>query len=81
MRSLIVRSIRGGSDLGWILRNFDDNTNVYVISHETIEENLTNTYSGEERTSLSSGTVSELDGVPSGTLFLYILMASTQETP
>ena len=24
---------QGGSDLGWILRNFDDNSNVYVISH------------------------------------------------
>ena len=26
----------GSSDLGWILRNFDDNTNVFVISHKTI---------------------------------------------
>ena len=26
----------GTSDLGWILRNFDDNTNVFVISHKTI---------------------------------------------
>jgi len=25
---------QGGSDLGWILRNFDDNTNVFVISHK-----------------------------------------------
>jgi DNA repair exonuclease SbcCD ATPase subunit len=24
----------GSSDLGWILRNFDDNTNVFVISHK-----------------------------------------------
>ena len=24
---------QGGMDLSWILRNFDDNTNVYVISH------------------------------------------------
>ena len=24
----------GASDLGWILRNFDDNTNVFVISHK-----------------------------------------------
>ena len=24
---------QGGTDLGWILRNFDSNTNVYVISH------------------------------------------------
>ena len=26
----------GTSDLGWILRNFDDSTNVFVISHKTI---------------------------------------------
>ena len=26
----------GTSDLGWILRNFDDNTNVFVISHKSI---------------------------------------------
>ena len=25
----------GTSDLGWILRNFDDNTNIFVISHKT----------------------------------------------
>ena len=24
----------GSSDLGWILRNFDDSTNVFVISHK-----------------------------------------------
>ena len=24
----------GTGDLGWILRNFDDNTNVFVISHK-----------------------------------------------
>jgi DNA repair exonuclease SbcCD ATPase subunit len=24
----------GSSELGWILRNFDDNTNVFVISHK-----------------------------------------------
>ena len=24
----------GTSDLGWILRNFDENTKVYVISHK-----------------------------------------------
>ena len=26
----------GTSDLGWILRNFDDSTNVFVISHKTV---------------------------------------------
>ena len=26
----------GASDLGWILRNFDDNTNVFVISHKDL---------------------------------------------
>ena len=26
----------GTSDLGWILRNFDDSTNVFVISHKSI---------------------------------------------
>ncbi len=26
----------GTSDLGWILRNFDDNTNVFVISHKSV---------------------------------------------
>ncbi len=26
----------GTSDLGWILRNFDDNTNIFVISHKSI---------------------------------------------
>ena len=25
---------QGGSDLGWILRNFDDNINIFVISHK-----------------------------------------------
>ena len=24
----------GSADLGWILRNFDENTNIYVISHK-----------------------------------------------
>jgi len=25
---------QGGADLSWILRNFDDDTNVFVISHK-----------------------------------------------
>ena len=25
---------QGGSDLGWILRNFDDSVSIYVISHK-----------------------------------------------
>jgi DNA repair exonuclease SbcCD ATPase subunit len=54
---------QGGMDLSWILRNFDDNSNVYVISHR---ENLdgkfdrTITAAKEKNFSVIQETVSEL---------------------
>jgi DNA repair exonuclease SbcCD ATPase subunit len=39
----------GTSELGWILRNFDDNTNVFVISHkEGMEEKFDKTWKCEK---------------------------------
>ena len=39
----------GTSELGWILRNFDDNTNVFVISHkETLEGKFERTLNVEK---------------------------------
>lgn len=55
---------QGGSDLGWILRNFDDNTNVYVISHrEQLEGKFDRTLTAvkEKNFSVVQETVSELD--------------------
>ena len=55
---------QGGSDLGWILRNFDDNTNVYVISHrEQLEGKFERTLTAEKEKNFSviQETVSELD--------------------
>jgi DNA repair exonuclease SbcCD ATPase subunit len=55
---------QGGSDLGWILRNFDDNSNVYVISHkEQLEGKFERTLTAvkEKNFSVIRETVSELD--------------------
>ena len=55
---------QGGSDLGWILRNFDDKTNVYVISHrEQLEGKFDRTLTAvkEKNFSVIQETVSELD--------------------
>jgi DNA repair exonuclease SbcCD ATPase subunit len=55
---------QGGSDLGWILRNFDENTNVYVISHrEQLEGKFDRTITAvkEKNFSVIQETVSELD--------------------
>jgi DNA repair exonuclease SbcCD ATPase subunit len=55
---------QGGSDLGWILRNFDENTNVYVISHrEQLEGKFDRTITAvkEKNFSVIQQTVSELD--------------------
>ena len=55
---------QGGSDLGWILRNFDDNTNVYVISHrDSLEGKFERTLTAEKEKNFSviHETVSELD--------------------
>ena len=55
---------QGGSDLGWILRNFDDNTNVYVISHrDSLEGKFERTLTAEKEKNFSViyETVSELD--------------------
>lgn len=39
----------GGSELGWILRNFDDNTNVFVISHrESMNDKFDKTFTFEK---------------------------------
>ena len=54
---------QGGSDLGWILRNFDDNTNVYVISHrESLEGKFERTLiaTKEKNYSVMQETVAEL---------------------
>jgi DNA repair exonuclease SbcCD ATPase subunit len=55
---------QGGSDLGWILRNFDESTNVYVISHrEQLEGKFDRTITAvkEKNFSVIQQTVSELD--------------------
>ena len=45
---------QGGSDLGWILRNFDSNTNVYVISHrEQLEGKFARTITAEKEKNFS----------------------------
>ena len=54
---------QGGSDLGWILRNFDDNTNVYVISHrEQLEGKFARTITAhkEKNYSVLKETVEEV---------------------
>ena len=53
----------GTSDLGWILRNFDDNTNVFVISHKTILDDKfdrTITVSKDKNYSVMEQTVHEV---------------------
>ena len=53
----------GTSDLGWILRNFDDNTNVFVISHKTILDDKfdrTITVSKDKNYSVLEETVHEV---------------------
>ena len=55
---------QGGSDLGWILRNFDDTTKVFVISHkENLEGKFDRTITAvkEKNFSILEETVSELD--------------------
>ncbi|AHB80541.1 SbcC-like subunit of palindrome specific endonuclease [Synechococcus phage ACG-2014h] len=55
---------QGGSDLGWILRNFDDNSNVYVISHrEQLEGKFERTLTAvkEKNFSVIQESVVELD--------------------
>jgi len=55
---------QGGSDLGWILRNFDDNSNVYVISHrEQLEGKFERTLTAvkEKNFSVIQESVAELD--------------------
>ena len=55
---------QGGSDLGWILRNFDDKTNVYVISHrESLEGKFERTLTAvkEKNFSVIQQSISELD--------------------
>jgi len=54
----------GTGELGWILRNFDDNTNVYVISHkESMEGKFDRTLQCEKIKNFSTirETVSEVD--------------------
>ena len=55
---------QGGMDLSWILRNFDDNSNVYVISHrENLDGKFDRTLTAvkEKNFSVIQETVSELD--------------------
>jgi len=55
---------QGGSDLGWILRNFDDNISVFVISHkEQINDKYDRTLSVEKvkNYSVIRETVNKLD--------------------
>jgi len=54
----------GTGELGWILRNFDDNTNIFVISHkETLEGKFERTLLVEKHQNYSivKESVSELD--------------------
>jgi len=55
---------QGGMDLSWILRNFDDNSNVYVISHrENLDGKFDRTLTAvkEKNFSIIQETVAELD--------------------
>ena len=55
---------QGGMDLSWILRKFDDNSNVYVISHrENLDGKFDRTITAvkEKNFSVIQETVSELD--------------------
>jgi len=55
---------QGGMDLSWIIRNFDDNSNVYVISHrENLDGKFDRTLTAvkEKNFSVIQETVSELD--------------------
>jgi len=55
---------QGGMDLSWILRNFDDKSNVYVISHrENLDGKFDRTLTAvkEKNFSVIQETVSELD--------------------
>ena len=55
---------QGGMDLSWILRNFDDNSNVYVISHrENLDGKFERTLTAvkEKNFSVIQESVSELD--------------------
>ena len=55
---------QGGMDLSWILRNFDENINVYVISHrENLDGKFDRTLTAlkEKNFSVIQETVSELD--------------------
>ena len=55
---------QGGMDLSWILRNFDENSNVYVISHrENLDGKFDRTITAvkEKNFSVIHETVSELD--------------------
>ena len=55
---------QGGSDLGWILRNFDDNTNIFVISHkEQMDGKYERTITAvkEKNFSVIQESVAELD--------------------
>ena len=54
----------GTGELGWILRNFDDNTNIFVISHkETLEGKFERTLLVEKHQNYSivKESVNELD--------------------
>jgi DNA repair exonuclease SbcCD ATPase subunit len=55
---------QGGMDLSWILRNFDDNSNVYVISHrENLDGKFDRTLTAvkEKNFSVIQETLSEVD--------------------
>ena len=55
---------QGGMDLSWILRNFDDKSNVYVISHrENLDGKFDRTLTAvkEKNFSIIQETISELD--------------------
>ena len=49
---------QGGSDLGWILRNFDEHTKVYVISHkENLDDKFDRTITVEKSKNYSTMNV------------------------
>jgi len=55
---------QGGMDLSWILRNFDDNSNVYVISHrENLDGKFDRTLTAEKvkNYSILTETVNEIN--------------------
>lgn len=75
---------QGGSDLGWILRSFDDNISVFVISHkEQMNDKYDRTFNVEKikNYSVVRETISKLDqGCPQGGAPFAMLVPQAKDT-